>query len=364
MPGTSAKSASCTNTIQYPSAILDGEGKLIGGYRPNERVAPASTTKVWTYYTLLLMEKERHLPFSMPTEPLSEREKAAANRKVNEAERGKDVDFTVAEDVYLMLEHSDNAAAVRLAMRAMAKKEDGWKFDRKGMLEFDEADAKFLVKLEDGKNYSIPLLGNLQGEKAYKKYNALVGAFVEQMNAYAQAEGLKETRFSNPNGMPRGDSHYSTPYEMAQWAYIFYRDFADHKENVRMGDPVRTMGSNREPLLEFGKTGTGGDGINSPVGSSSYIGGERTPIGGTGFYAIASVKDPAGNVDRQHDTIDEFIRLAGAIVKGISRNDDLICDPESRIAAQSPFSGTPLPPPPVTRATSPANPPRAGNSPQ
>jgi D-alanyl-D-alanine carboxypeptidase (penicillin-binding protein 5/6) len=146
-------------------------GQALASYNPDERVEPASLTKLMTAYVALSALKEGRLKPDQAV-PVSERAwKAQGSRMFIEPRRP----VTVDELLRGMIVQSGNDACIALA-EAVAGSEE---------------------------------------------------AFVQTMNREAQRLGLKATRFANSTGLP-DPQHYSTARDLGALAAALIRDFPEH----------------------------------------------------------------------------------------------------------------------------------------
>jgi D-alanyl-D-alanine carboxypeptidase (penicillin-binding protein 5/6) len=146
-------------------------GQALASYNPDERVEPASLTKLMTAYVVLGALKEKKLSPTQ-TVPVSERAwRAQGSRMFIEPKRP----VTVDELLHGLVIQSGNDASVALA-EAVAGSEE---------------------------------------------------AFAQHMNREAQRLGLASTRFANATGMPDAQ-HYSTARDLGALAAALIRDYPEH----------------------------------------------------------------------------------------------------------------------------------------
>jgi D-alanyl-D-alanine carboxypeptidase (penicillin-binding protein 5/6) len=152
--------------------LLDySTGQALASYNPDERVEPASLTKMMTAYVVLAAMKEGKLKPGQNV-PVSERAwKTQGSRMFIEPNRP----VTVDELLHGMIVQSGNDACVALA-EAVAGSEE---------------------------------------------------AFAQLMNREAQRLGLKATRFANSTGLS-DPQHYSTARDLGALAAALIRDFPEH----------------------------------------------------------------------------------------------------------------------------------------
>jgi D-alanyl-D-alanine carboxypeptidase (penicillin-binding protein 5/6) len=152
--------------------LLDySTGQALASYNPDERVEPASLTKLMTAYVVLDALKEKKLSPTQ-TVPVSERAwKTQGSRMFIEPKRP----VTVDELLRGMIVQSGNDACIALA-EAVAGTEE---------------------------------------------------AFVQSMNREAQRLGLKSTHFANATGLS-DPQHYSTARDLGALAAALIRDFPEH----------------------------------------------------------------------------------------------------------------------------------------
>jgi serine-type D-Ala-D-Ala carboxypeptidase (penicillin-binding protein 5/6) len=146
-------------------------GQPIAGRNLEERIEPASLTKLMTGYLAFAALKGRSLALAQAV-PVSERAwRTGGSRMFIEPRKP----VTVQELLRGMIVQSGNDACIALA-EAVAGSEP---------------------------------------------------AFVEQMNREAQRLGMKDTRFANSTGLP-SLGHYSTAHDLALLAAALIRDFPEH----------------------------------------------------------------------------------------------------------------------------------------
>jgi serine-type D-Ala-D-Ala carboxypeptidase (penicillin-binding protein 5/6) len=183
-PGpTGATSVLSTAVPSPPNVPTNGyilmdydSGRVLASQRPDDRMEPASITKLMTGYIVFQAIKENRLKMDEEV-PVS----VYAWRTGGSASGGSttflEVNSRVPVDVLIkgMIVQSGNDATIALAER--------------------------LGGTEDG--------------------------FVQIMNTYAQRLGLKNTHFMNSWGGPHAD-HYSTARDLAELSKAIIRDFPDH----------------------------------------------------------------------------------------------------------------------------------------
>ncbi len=175
--------------------LLDySTGQALASYNPDERVEPASLTKLMTAYVVLGALKEGRIQ-SAQTVPVSERAwKTQGSRMFIEPKRP----VTVDELLRGMIVQSGNDACIALA-EAVAGTEE---------------------------------------------------AFVQSMNREAQRLGLKSTHFANATGLS-DPQHYSTARDLGAMAAALIRDFPEHYPlySLREYSYNRISQANRNRLL-------------------------------------------------------------------------------------------------------------------
>lgn len=175
--------------------LLDySTGQALASYNPDERVEPASLTKLMTAYVVLGALKEGKIKPAQ-TVPVSERAwKTQGSRMFIEPRRP----VTVEELLRGMIVQSGNDACIALA-EAVAGTEE---------------------------------------------------AFVQMMNREAQRLGLKGTHFANATGLS-DPQHYSTARELGALAAALIRDFPEHYPlySLREYTYNRISQANRNRLL-------------------------------------------------------------------------------------------------------------------
>ena len=175
--------------------LLDySTGQALASYNPDDRVEPASLTKLMTAYVVLAALKEGKLT---PTQavPVSERAwKTPGSRMFIEPKKP----VTVDELLRGMIVQSGNDACIALA-EAVAGSEE---------------------------------------------------AFAQMMNREAQRLGLKSTRFANATGLS-DPQHYSTARDLGALAAALIRDFPEHYPlyALREYTYTRITQANRNRLL-------------------------------------------------------------------------------------------------------------------
>ncbi len=214
---------------------LDSSGNVLAeSENAHARQDPASTTKLWTLYTIMAMQRDGRIP----------------------------ADFIAkhAQDISEMMVRSNNELATSLASEAA--KAAG----KSGAITSTELD--------------------------------IVPDFAEFMNEYAQKgdKPLAGTRFVTSSGMPDED-HYSTAYDMALMTHRFRTDFKGTSiesavsfaglQEVRDRRTGKTSGNTGSSIAEFedpntiGKTGTAA-GVHGSSGKYSFVGATEK-----GSYALA-----------------------------------------------------------------------------
>ncbi len=175
--------------------LLDySTGQALASYNPEERVEPASLTKLMTAYVVLAALKEGRIKPDQ-TVPVSERAwKTQGSRMFIEPKRP----VTVDELLRGMIVQSGNDACIALA-EAVAGSEE---------------------------------------------------AFAQSMNREAQRLGLKATRFANSTGLP-DPQHYSTARDLGALAAALIRDYPEHYPlySLREYTYNRISQANRNRLL-------------------------------------------------------------------------------------------------------------------
>ncbi|MFM9967914.1 MAG: D-alanyl-D-alanine carboxypeptidase family protein [Burkholderiales bacterium] len=164
---------------QAPSPVLAARawtlvdvaaGQTLAAYNAEERVEPASLTKLMTAYIVFTAMKDKKLSLNQ-TVPVSERAlKAAGSRMFIDAKRP----VTVGDLINGMIVQSGNDACIALA-EAIAGSEE---------------------------------------------------AFAQWMNNEAKRLGLNNTQFSNSSGLP-DSKHFSTARDLATLATAIIRDFPE-----------------------------------------------------------------------------------------------------------------------------------------
>src|SRR3989442_2071651 len=172
-------------------------GQPIGGGNPEERIEPASLTKLMTAYLAFAALRGRSLAPGQ-TVPVSERAwRAAGSRMFIEPRKP----VTVQELLRGMIVQSGNDACIALA-EAIAGSES---------------------------------------------------AFVERMNREARRLGMKNTNFANSTGLP-DPGHYSTAGDLALLAAALISDYPEHyklySEREYRDNDITQQNRNRLPWLD------------------------------------------------------------------------------------------------------------------
>ena len=187
--------------------LLDAtSGQLLASRNPDERIEPASLTKLMTAYITFSALKQRSLAPAQ-TIRVSERAwRASGSRMFIEPKKP----VTVQELLHGMIIQSGNDACIALA-EAIAGSEQ---------------------------------------------------AFVERMNREAARIGMKDTHFTNASGLPDPD-HYSTTSDLALLASVLIRDYPEYyklysEREYRYND-ITQLNRNRllwlDPNVDGMKTG-------------------------------------------------------------------------------------------------------------
>ena len=167
------------------AAILidQDSGRVIFEKNPDERMYPASTTKILTVWLALRMAE------SLPVE---------------------NAEGMTAEDVRLAQLHTKYAVSANAANLAP-----------------DESSAKFAIgeeiRLIDLCNAAILVSGNDAATAIAEGLSGSVEAFAERMNQAAYALGCTGTHFVNANGL-HDENHYTTARDMALLARVAMQD--------------------------------------------------------------------------------------------------------------------------------------------
>jgi D-alanyl-D-alanine carboxypeptidase (penicillin-binding protein 5/6) len=151
--------------------LLDfNSGQTLLEHNPQQRVEPASLTKLMTAYLIFGALREGRLKLEQPVATSERAWRAAGSRMFIEPRRP----VTAEELIRGMIVQSGNDASIALA-EALAGSEE---------------------------------------------------AFAQEMNRAAQRLGLKNTQFANATGLPH-PQHYSTAHDLALIAAAIIRDFPD-----------------------------------------------------------------------------------------------------------------------------------------
>jgi len=146
-------------------------GQPLAALNPQQRVEPASLTKLMTAYLTFSALKQKRIRLDQPVTVSEHAWRAVGSRTFIEPKKPVSVD----ELVRGMIVQSGNDACIALAETIAGSEE----------------------------------------------------AFVELMNREAQRLGLKETRFANSTGLPH-PQHYSTAQDLAALAAAVIRDFPEY----------------------------------------------------------------------------------------------------------------------------------------
>ena len=145
-------------------------GQILGAERPDERVEPASLTKIMTAYVVFVALKEKKISLEQQVQVSEKAWKTPGSRMFVEPRRP----VTVEQLIRGMIVQSGNDACVAL--------------------------AELISGSED--------------------------AFVKQMNAEAARLGMKNTSFANVTGLP-DPRHYSSAHDLEIIAAALIRDFPE-----------------------------------------------------------------------------------------------------------------------------------------
>ena len=146
-------------------------GQVLADYKSEQRLEPASLTKMMTAYVIFQELKAGHISL---------------------------------EDMVLVSEKAWRMQGSRMFIEVGS-----------------EVQVEKLMKgliIQSGNDASVALAEYVAGSE---------DSFVPLMNAQAERLGLKNTHFVNSTGLPHPD-HYTTPYDMALLAAAIIRDFPDH----------------------------------------------------------------------------------------------------------------------------------------
>ncbi len=259
-------------------AVLNPDGSLneAASRGAHERQDPASTTKVWTLYTLISMVEDRILP----PEFLQE------NRALIQA----------------MMVHSNNDASQRLA--TMAARAAGVEIGRvNGALDAVPGFAIYMNYYANPQNYAE---NPSEGQQPLPR--GISGAEHEgNLVEAGSSRALRDSHFYTASGMNH-QTHYSSAHDMAMMMFRLRADFAEVPgasaaiEGTNLGNRGST-GSFANGHSEYGKTGTA-EGNHGSTGKFAFVGVPR--MGGGGMYAIAGARSAP-------DRIALSRRIAGSI---------------------------------------------------
>ncbi len=302
------------------SATVGLNGRLIASLStdPHKRQDPASTTKMWTFYTILTLMQQGKV--------------------------SKDFLTRHAGRIRCMLERSDNWAAIDLAALAAAEAKHG-----AGAAEVKALETKLPnwsnKSWEDG--YALEQ-ANATHKKAAGSY---LTEFVGYMNQLADqhlnnapdtqkpANGGRSVQFVTADGM-NDPGHYSTAYHMAYIGYVMQRDFPQYTQHL---NKYRDM---------CGKGGTA-VGNHGDTGAKSYIG-----ISAQGFFGIAgadSAQECRAYADHMRPQVASHQTGGAAPAVAVDDKNPINTAPKPApsVPTQQQPGGTPV------TATPPATPPQA-----
>jgi D-alanyl-D-alanine carboxypeptidase (penicillin-binding protein 5/6) len=170
-------------------------GQLLATEKPEERVEPASLTKIMTAYLVFGALRDKKLALDQQVNVSARASRAPGARMYIQPGRRVNVD----ELIRGMVVHSANDASAALAEAVSGSEE----------------------------------------------------AFVQMMNREAARLGMKSTRFGNPTGLPAAQ-HYSTAHDLSVLAGALISDFPDYYSRYYSQKEFRYHGStqlNRNRLL-------------------------------------------------------------------------------------------------------------------
>ncbi len=160
------------NAQQYFVYDCDAESFYIQSHAENERIYPASITKLFTAYVAL-----QHLD---PDDVIT------AGEEVDNITPGS----STAQIIW------GNKLTVKMLIEAMLLPSGN--------------DAAYVLAVNIGRT--------LENNRRLHYSDAAI-AFVEEMNRQAQELGMKDTHFANPDGIHK-DNHYSSPRDLAKMAQL------------------------------------------------------------------------------------------------------------------------------------------------
>src|SRR5688500_4031385 len=186
-------------------------GQVLASENPDQRVEPASITKVMTSYVVAAEMKAGKIK---PTDPV------------------------------MMSEH-----AWRSGGAGTDGSYSGFEVNKTAPL----ADMEKGMVVQSGNDAAIALAEHIAGSE---------DAFASLMNAYAKRIGMKDSHFVNPHGLP-AENHYSTARDLALLGRALVRDFPEAYSHNRIKEftvgPITQRNRNlllwRDPSVDGIKTG-------------------------------------------------------------------------------------------------------------
>lgn len=180
--------------------------QVLAGLRADERVEPASLTKLMTAYVVFNALKQKQITGTQNVTPSVTAWKTSGSRMFIEPDRPVTVDELL-----------------------------------RGMI------------IQSGNDASVALAETVGGDEA---------GFSQLMNREAQRLGLKGTHFVNATGLP-DEKHYSTAADLARLATAIIREFPEHYPLYSMRDytynkitqPNRNLLLGKDPYVDGVKTG-------------------------------------------------------------------------------------------------------------
>jgi len=218
---TDAQTPAENSTVPIPTApevvgtawlVMDAAtGQVIAGHNIDERVEPASITKVMTSYVIAA-------------------ELAAGNINAN--------------DQVLMSEN-----AWRKGGAATDGSYSGFPVNQHARLE----DMEIAMTVQSGNDAAIALAEHVAGSE---------DAFAQMMNAHARRLGMRNTHFTNASGLSAPE-HYSTAHDLARLGLAMARDYPDVYAHNKLREftvgPITQHNRNRllwrDPSVDGIKTG-------------------------------------------------------------------------------------------------------------
>ncbi|MCR4585063.1 MAG: serine hydrolase [Lachnospiraceae bacterium] len=225
-----------TSELKAACVYNVSERKVVYSYKANDRLYPASLTKIMT--ALIVLENCQDLSEEVIVGDVNIREQGVQLFGLKEGDS-----LTVSQLLYATLVNSSNDAALALAIR----------------------------------------------------FGDNVEHFVDMMNTRALQLGCTHTHFVNPHGLPNED-HYTSAYDL----YLMFNEALKHEEFVRMIQTVKYTVDYRnaegEPQSkDITSTNSYLTGAYKKPGEVTVIGGKTGSTASAGRCMILSVDSAAGD---------------------------------------------------------------------